>query len=102
MITVNGNWYHEAEMESITRFAERQKRRFAAYMFSPTAFNKSRERHEKNIDNRKWAWIVVGKTRKLCWVDNVTHKAYKSDGYRPTWMEIKKFTFERWATGFDL
>ena len=56
----------------------------------------------RESDNRKWAWIKVGQTKFLCYVDNVTMKAYKTDGYKPTYIEWKKFEFIRWATSFDL
>lgn len=58
---------------------------------------------EKTLfDRLKWAWVKVGNTRKMCWVDNETMKAYKADGYEKTYIEIPKFTFERWCTSFDL
>jgi hypothetical protein len=60
------------------------------------------KRKEINGDNLKWAWVRIGNTRKMCWVDNATMKAYKADGYGKTNMEIKHFTFERWCTSFDL
>lgn len=65
-------------------------------------FDVATKRAKQNPDNLKWAYIVVGKTKKRCWVDNVTNKAYKADGYNKTNIEIKDFYFDRWCTGFDL
>lgn len=65
-------------------------------------FKLSRIRKVNNANNLKWAWIKIANTRKMVWVDTVTKKAYKADGYAQTNMEIRKFTFERWCTGFDL
>tara|TARA_R110000772_G_scaffold268686_3_gene397507 strand:+ start:148 stop:444 length:297 start_codon:yes stop_codon:yes gene_type:complete len=56
----------------------------------------------KQRNNLKWAFVKVGDTQKMCWVDNITNKAYKADGYAQTNIEIKKFTFVRWCTSFDL
>jgi len=43
-----------------------------------------KSRKDKSQDNRKWAWIRIGNTDKLVFVDNKTMKAYKSDGYNST------------------
>ena len=48
-----------------------------------------------------WAWVKIANTRKKVWIDTVTNKAYKANGYEKTYIEIKKFTFERWCNGFD-
>jgi ribosomal protein L39E len=60
---------------------------------------------EQRYDNKralKLAWIRVGRTRKMCFVDTKTMKAYKMDRREPTWIQIKHFTSERWCTGFDM
>lgn len=64
--------------------------------------DKHNKRRELNEDNLKYAKIKVCNTERLAWVNNKTNKAYKMDGYAKTNIEIKKFTFIRWATGFDL
>ena len=55
-----------------------------------------------NKDNLKWAFIRKDSKRKMCWVDNVTNKAYEPNGYNKTDIEIKDFTFERWCRLIDL
>ena len=87
--------------EESKKIFEQIERRFAMRLFYGD-FEVTKERRKRNEDNRKWAWIIVGKTRKMVCVDNKTMKAYKTDGYKWTWMEIKKFKFERWCTSFDL
>lgn len=50
-----------------------------------------------------FAYILVGKTRKMCWYNRETGKAYKvGNNYEKTWMEWKTFQFIRYCTGFDL
>ncbi len=71
-------------------------------IFHTGKYDISEQRAKQNPDNLKWAYIMVGKTRVMCWVDNATNKAYKADGYSKTTIEIKKFTFVRWCTSFDL
>lgn len=61
-----------------------------------------KKRQLLNEDNRKWAYITVGHTQKVAWVDNKTMKAYKADGYEKTWMEIKRFKFDRFLRSMDL
>jgi hypothetical protein len=43
------------------------------------------------------AWIRIGAVRKKCFVDIHTMKAYKADGDKATYIEIKKFISEGWA-----
>jgi hypothetical protein len=93
-------WYSEEQLEAMKKFDKRTAYRFL-YM-SQKQHDLSMRRYSRNRDNRKWAWIMVGKTKKMAWVDNKTLKAYKADGYEKTWMEIKKYTFVRWCTSFDL
>ena len=75
--------------------------KFEMKFFSKMLYGKpeiTEKRQELNKDNRKWAYIIVGNTRKAAWVDNETMKAYKADGYSPTWMEYKHFKFDRWMS----
>jgi len=97
-----GFWCHASEWEKMRKFGKELEKRFAHFLFNPYCRIKHDERKALNEDNRKWAYIIVGKTKMLAWVDNVTMKAYKSDGYDKTWIEYKKFTFDRWCTSFDL
>ena len=96
-------WTTEKERSAFKKFSEDMYRNF---MYLSMASKEQLLLHDTRIlnkeDNRKWALVKVANTRKLCWVDNKTMKAYKADNYKPTYMEIKKFTFLRWATGFDL
>lgn len=57
---------------------------------------------DKPVDNRKWALIKVGNKSLTVPVDNVTMKAYETDGYEWTDREIPEYTFVRWARGMDL
>lgn len=102
IVLENGNWIKTDQLKVYEDFYKHQQKLFAIFMRHPEAMELHNQRSKAKEDNRKWAWIKVGNTRKLCWVDNKTMKAYKTDGYSPTWIEIPKFTFERWATTFDL
>lgn len=94
---------HDTELTAIKRMQERIEKRIFHYMIAnPEQIKLANERRKANEDNRKWAYITVGGIRKMAWVDNKTMKAYKADGYEKTWIEIKKFVFERWCTSFDL
>lgn len=93
----NGNWVSQEFLDTWEKFQQKMERNF---LLSDKDI--SHKRYLLNEDNRKWAWILVGKTKMLCYVDNKTMKAYKADGYSKTWMEWQKFTFIRWATSFDL
>jgi hypothetical protein len=57
---------------------------------------------EQREDQRKWAIIEVLGKERLAFVHRLTKKAYKVDNYKATWMEIKNFTFVRWARAMDL
>ncbi len=60
------------------------------------------KRRKANEDNRKWAYIIVGNTRKLACVDNKTDQAYKVDGYNFTWEKWSSYKFDRWCSLMDL
>lgn len=62
----------------------------------------SKERFERNKDNRKMAYIRQGKTEFAAWVDNETMEAYRMDRYEKTWMKIKTFSFVRWMSLMDV
>jgi len=100
-------WYTKEFYEAGVKVQNRENGRMAFYLFATDEQReqlgrKLEQRREWGEDNRKWAWIKIGNTKKLCWVDNKNMKAYKTNGYEKTWIEIKHFTFIRWATGFDL
>ena len=100
---INSHFVSEEEVAALTKFAIKHDRMLLfGFDSSEEDCNKRKQRKLLNKDNRKWAWITVCNTRKMCWVDNKTMKAYKPDGYSPTWIEIKKFVFERWCTLHDL
>ena len=91
------------EKSALKKFIDKMERNFLYLsMASKEQLLLHNTRQLNKEDNRKWAYIKVANTRFLCYVDNKTMKAYKADHYKSTYIEIKKFTFERWATGFDL
>lgn len=100
IITTPYGWIRQSEIDLYRKYEEKERNRI--FHMSREDMQLSIERHKKNEDNRKWAWITIGKTRKICWVDDKTMKAYKADKYDKTYIEIKNFTFERWCTSFDL
>jgi len=105
ILTIEGGWSSVGAIKAtIAINAKIERDLFARVIWGSDLLSiaKRKERTDRNLDNRKWAIIQVANTRKLCHVDNVTMKAYKTDGYEKTWIEFKKFTFIRWATGFDL
>lgn len=89
-------WYDKKSIEAIRGFVTQMKKN-TMYRILSGAVPKVKEE-----DNLKWAWVMIGKTKKMCWVDNKTMKAYKADRYAQTNIEIKHFTFLRWCTSFDL
>jgi hypothetical protein len=97
---------HKDEYDAIQSFYRKQETRLFRYMALPleerVSIDKKKETRRRNKDVRKWAWVVQGNTKKLCFVDKQTMRAYKAEKYTPTWMEIKNPTFKRWATGHDL
>jgi hypothetical protein len=97
----NGGWEKQSYRDAMKNFQEKFHNEFFHKVMN-NGFEIADKRKEQNQDNLKWAWIKIGNSRKMCWVDNVTNKAYKADGYGKTNIEIKNFSFERWCTGFDL
>ncbi len=97
----NGGFETQSFRDGMKKFHDKFQKTFFHKLMNG-GFETSDKRKEQNQDNLKWAWIKIGNTRKMCWVDNVTNKAYKADGYDKTNIEIKNFSFERWCTGFDL
>ena len=97
----NGGWVKQSFIDGMKKIQNKIDRKIF-HLFMGNNLEIHEKRKEQNQDNLKWAWIKIGNTRKMCWVDNVTEKAYKADGYGKTNIEIKNFSFERWCTGFDL
>lgn len=97
----NGGWAKQSFIDGMKKLQNKIDRKMF-HLFMGNNLEIHEKRKEQNQDNLKWAWIKISNTKKMCWVDNITMKAYKADGYGKTNIEIKKFTFERWCTGFDL
>ncbi len=93
-------WISEQELENLKKLNKSIEKNII--FNSINGFEKQDQRKLLRNDNLKWAWIKIGETRKMCWVDNETMKAYKADWYNKTNIEINNFTFERWCTSFDL
>ncbi len=91
----------DSEIVAMQNLTKRFYKKWLFYM-DENSTNKSRARREANQDNRKFALVKIGNTRTLCSVDEKTNKAYRLDGYSFTWIEIPRFEFIRWATGFDV
>lgn len=99
--TVSGQWCTRGALDNWRKMWHHFEK--IQFLYSePEMLAKRKQRGIAKEDNRKWAYVIVGKTKKMVWVDNKTLKAYKPDGYNKTWMEIKRFTFERWCTTMDL
>ena len=96
----NNNWVADQCLSNVKQFEDKMFLRLIMGWFNIKVYEKRKEL--KGIHNMKWAWIKIGNTHKLCFVDNKTLKAYKSENYSFTWMEIPRFKFLRWATTFDL
>jgi len=92
-------WVKKDLLDDRKKYINKAEKSFFFKMFKGELNN---IKEEALFDRLKWAWVKVGNTRKRCWVDNETMKAYKADGYDKTYIEIPKFTFERWCTSFDL
>lgn len=95
-------WATQQELDNMEAIGKKLRKMQYYFMTNPAAFDKTAQRRAANEDNRKWAIIKRGKNQELAWVDTETMKAYKNDNYSPTWIEIKNFTFVRWARGMDL
>jgi CRISPR/Cas system-associated protein Cas5 (RAMP superfamily) len=90
-------WINDAETRTLAIHAERTEH-YLFFHYGKLDDVKRKEREE----HRKWAIIKVGKKERLVFVHRETMKAYKADNYERTWMEIKSFTFIRWARPMDL
>lgn len=99
----NGNkaWISLDDVKNLERFYKDRERRLRYLIFDLEAREKNFNR-SLNKDHRVYALIMVGHTIKMCFYDKATDKAYKLDGYAPTWMEWKYFGFIRFATSMDL
>lgn len=88
------NWISDEEKKRWSEHMAQQER----YLMGIDPIPESNE----PICNKKLAWITVGTHNEIHWVDNVTMKAYKTDGYEKTDIEIPEFTFIRWCRGMDI
>jgi hypothetical protein len=86
-------WVSKEEKKYMEEYAAQQEKYLFGIEPSP---------EPKPICNKKWAWIEVDGERQMQWVDNVTMKAYKRDGYETTDVEIPNYKFERWCRPMDL
>lgn len=87
----------ESERKKMSQVVERAEM-YTAFFYHPDHDKIREERKE----TRKFAIIKFMGKEKVTYVDTETMKAYKSDGYKKTWIEIKPFTFLRWARFPDL
>lgn len=64
----------------------------------------SERRRLANLDNRKWAYIVYGRSKMLAMVDNKTMIVYRVDWttHKATWEKMTRAVFVSWATLWDL
>jgi hypothetical protein len=91
-------WMSDKEKELWKEHLARQER----YLMGIDPIPEKEGNGSLTTDNKKWAWVIINEKRMMCWVDNVTMKAYKADGYNKTDIEIPEFKFERWCRGMDL
>jgi hypothetical protein len=99
---VKGYWYDPVQMKVFLDFKKKQELKWWNRALNDWFDRDKTEYREQFKDNRKLALITQGKTQKIVCVDPDTMKAYKLEKwYKHTWIEIKNFTFNRWATGFD-
>tara|TARA_B100002049_G_C15757822_1_gene241414 strand:+ start:161 stop:451 length:291 start_codon:yes stop_codon:yes gene_type:complete len=96
-MSVGKTWQAKDFTEQASKFQNQFEKRLILGLF-----DKTKQRSENSQNNLKRAWILVGKTKFMAWVDNTTMKAFKADGYLQTNIEWKQFTFIRWCTTFDL
>ena len=82
--------------------ALRQRKEYELFYGIPDDVILKRQRRQMQADKRVHAFIVVGRTQKMCYFDKEAKKAFKLDGYAPTWMEWKDFRFIRFARPMDL
>ena len=101
IIHTNNGWYSKSFADAFTSMHNKVLNDMC-YRELNNGNELHEERQKRNENNLKWAYIKVANTEKMEWVDNVTNKAYKKDGYNKTNIEIKKFKFIRWCTSMDL
>lgn len=91
----------EAAVDMMGAFQRKMDRYF---IYGKPEVTERRELSRTFERSLKYAFIRVGHTRFLAYVDNFNQtRAFKiSEGYERTWMEWKQFTFLRWARTMDL
>lgn len=99
----NGHWGTKKELNKFIKIVDR----YSKYMmFGIPQDEKEKIDYRQSLkDSKKMAYVKQGNTTFMAWVDNVTGKAYRNDKsqyYKPTWEEIKVFTFVRWLRGMDV
>lgn len=92
------HWIHKSEWDTLKAFEKRQQLRMANGWYNHPKFME-REEAKRHL---KYAWVLVGNTRRMVVMENEMGPAYKLQGYEVTWMPWKNFKFVRWCTPHDL
>lgn len=87
-------WVSKEEEKFWNEYSIQQERYLLELEDRPTS--------ELPVCNKKWAMIEVEGESQMQWVDNITMKAYKRDGYYKTNIEIPEYKFDRWCRPMDL
>ncbi len=95
-------WINKADFDNFQKFKEKKQNEYYLFSKYPELLEIRRERRKNNEDNTYYAYILVGNTRKLAFVDKFTNKAFKCDGYAKTNIEIKKYKFIKWTNSMEL
>lgn len=84
---------------AIRKHKDAHERKWLFYMNTPAKLELNKCRRIANEDNRKWAYIIVGRTQFLAVVDNKTMLAYKVDKDRVmTWYKWQQFRFVKFLS----
>lgn len=104
---MDGRWMYKVELEKMRKYIDKLQARTSAHFFQPGAYAKFQQRHANKQEERYYrlAWIRVGRTLKMAYVDNRnTQKALKMENYQfpRIQMPYKRFIFVRWCTTMDI
>lgn len=106
IIQTNNNgalgWMTKKTYDDINSYFANLNKRFIILGTNKEAFKRHNERREKNKDTYKYAYVLIGNTKKLAFVCNETGMALKCDGYNKTNMELKRFKFIKWVSMMEL
>ena len=103
----NSIWVSKKEHENIQKFYDKlQSKMFhTGYGMSSDYLKIKVIRDSQKLPENRWkiAIIKIGNTTKMAWVDSLNENAWKcGEHYSKTWMQIKKYTFIRWARSMDI